>query len=64
MRHTPGEIARLDPRDETWEMDSPRYRVYFWDATARSYEYELSGADDVATGIRWAESDPLGRIRH
>jgi hypothetical protein len=55
------EIARVDPRDETWEVDLPLYRVYFWDAEARSDEYELSGAEDVAEIIRWAESDSDGR---
>ncbi len=55
------EIARVDTRDETWEVDLPLYRVYFWDAEARSDEYELSGAEDVAEIIRWAESDSDGR---
>jgi hypothetical protein len=47
----------VDPRDETWEVELPRCRVYFWHAEARSDEYELSGAEDVAEVIRWAESD-------
>jgi hypothetical protein len=51
----------VDPRDETWEVDLPLYRVYFWDAEASSDEYELSGAEDVAEVLRWAESDRDGR---
>jgi hypothetical protein len=54
------EIARIDPRDETWEVDLPRYRVYFWDAEARSDEYELSGAEDVAEVIRWPSRTVIG----
>lgn len=40
-----------------WRVDVPRYRVYFWDAVANSDEFELSGAEDVAEVIRWAESN-------
>ena len=41
------EIARVDTRDQVWELDLPHYRVYFWDADAKTDEYELSGAADV-----------------
>ncbi|MFT4293936.1 MAG: hypothetical protein QM582_00820 [Micropruina sp.] len=44
----------IDPRDQTWEIDRPRYRVYFHDAGGASEEYELSGAD-VDAVLAWAE---------
>ena len=51
------EIVSVDPRDQSWEIDKPRYRVYFWDAAATSYEYEVSQADDVAEVMAWAEAE-------
>lgn len=50
----------VDPRDETWEIDRPRYRVYFHDRQRASFEYEIEGAD-VADVISWAESERRGR---
>jgi len=41
------EIVSVDPRDQSWEIDKPRYRLYFSDATTKSYEYEVSQADDL-----------------
>ncbi len=47
-RHTRRvEIVSVDPRDQSWEIDKPRYRLYFSDATTKSYEYEVSQADDL-----------------
>ena len=48
----------IDPRDETWEVRAPRYRVYFFDGTA-SDEFELD-AHDVVEALAWAE-DHRGR---
>lgn len=51
-------IESVDPRDVRWEVDHPRYRVYFWwgDVEAStSSEYELSGPDvDAAAVLAWA----------
>lgn len=44
----------VDPRDQTWEVDRPSYRVYFHDADGASDEYEVTGAD-VDEVIAWAE---------
>jgi hypothetical protein len=54
------DIIAVDPRDQTWEVDRPRYRVYFHDANGASDEYEVTGADvdEVAT---WAEEQREGR---
>ena len=57
-QHTGGvEIVSVDRRDQSWEIDSPRYRVYFWDAAATSYEYEVSQAEDVAEVMAWADAE-------
>ena len=45
----------VDPRDQTWEVDRPKYRVYFHDLDGTSYEYEVEGADVVEV-LRWAET--------
>jgi hypothetical protein len=36
---------RVDPRDQTWELGHPAYRVYFHDQHGSSDEYEVSDAD-------------------
>lgn len=54
------DIVGVDPRDQTWELDAPRYRVYFHDATGTSYEHEVSGAD-VGEVLAWAEAERHGR---
>ncbi|MGV8968613.1 MAG: hypothetical protein ACOH2F_20325 [Cellulomonas sp.] len=43
----------IDPRDETWEIRAPRYRVYFFDGTA-SDEFEL-GARNVVEALAWVK---------
>ncbi|TJY64044.1 hypothetical protein E4J89_19055 [Arthrobacter sp. CAU 1506] len=53
------DTTTVDPRDQTWEVDRPRYRVYFWAGT-NSDEWEVSGAD-IPEVIDWAESNREGR---
>ncbi len=48
------EIKSVDPRDQTWEVDRPSYRVYFHEADGASDEYEVSGTD-VGEALAWAE---------
>ena len=48
------DIRKVDPRDQTWEVGRPSYRVYFYDAAGASDEHEVRGAD-VAVVIDWAE---------
>ena len=50
----------VDPRDITWEDDSPAYRVYFWRSLGtpgafESTEFELTDveADEV---LKWAQT--------
>jgi hypothetical protein len=49
------ETRGVDPRDETWEIKQPRYRVHFHDSHGASDEYEVEGAD-VAEMLAWAEA--------
>jgi hypothetical protein len=46
----------VDPRDTSWEVWHPRYRVYFWrllEQNRASREFEFSAADVVAV-LAWA----------
>lgn len=54
------EIVEVDPRDQTWEERSPRYRVYFLEGTTSS-EFEVRGAPDVHAVMAWAEAESAGR---
>ena len=56
------QVRPVDPRDVAWEVDQPRYRVYFWTqsgdpmSTPSSDEYELSGPDVAAAAVlAWAD---------
>jgi hypothetical protein len=51
---------QIDPRDETWEVYDPAYRVYFWDTDAACDEWELIGCD-VEAALRWAREAAEGR---
>ena len=53
----------VDPRDQSWEIDRPAYRVYFWhpqgteqDSMWASEEWELTDVNDVSAAIG---PDPL-----
>ena len=54
------DIRAVDPRDQTWEISQPTYRVYFDDETGAADEYEVEGAD-VAEVMAWAEAQRNGR---
>jgi hypothetical protein len=45
----------VDPRDQTWEIKHPKYRVYFHDSKGASDEYEVEGAD-VAEVLAWVDT--------
>lgn len=49
------EVTAVDPRGQTWELDQPRYRVYFHDAVGATDEHEVMLAD-VGQVIAWAEA--------
>ena len=65
------EVRPVDPRDVSWEVDRPRYRVHFWQETAdpaggppgRSCdEQELAGPDvDATTVLAWAAEQVVER---
>lgn len=44
----------MDPRDQTWQHDATRFRVYFRSHPDRSDEWELDSTD-VRDVIAWAE---------
>jgi len=54
------ETVRIDPRDQTWELDRPTYRVHFHDVRGASDEYEVREAD-VGEVLAWAEAECGGR---
>ncbi len=54
------EVRTVDPRDQTWQLLHPAYRVYFHDDQGASDEYEVTGGD-VTELIDWASSKRAGR---
>ncbi len=50
------DVRQVDPRDATWEDETPRYRVYFWTASGGADENEIAGVD-VQEVIAWAEGN-------
>ena len=63
------DVRPVDPRDVRWEVDRPRYRVYFWTGSAAhpgsapsSAECELSGPDVAAAAVlAWAAEQAVER---
>ena len=49
-----GAISPVDPRDTTWEVDDPAYRVLFFDELGASEEYEVTDCD-VPAVLAWAQ---------
>lgn len=45
----------VDPRDQTWEIEQPKYRIYFHDADGASNEYEVADGD-VDEVLAWADA--------
>jgi hypothetical protein len=59
------QAERVDPRDEAWEVKTPRYRCYYWtplngDGAWKSDEWQIDAAD-VTELILWAEENSAGR---
>lgn len=56
------QASPIDPRDATWELSTPTYRVYFWTqptgaiVATSSDEWRITDADDVFEVITWAEA--------
>ncbi len=57
--HSLVNVYPVDPRDQSSEVDDPRYRVYFWHGS-HSDEYEITGAD-VLEVLAWADHNAAGR---
>lgn len=45
----------VDPRDQTWEIEQPTYRVHFHDADGASEEYEVEDGD-AREVLAWADA--------
>lgn len=54
------DIRAVDPRDQTWELERPSYRVYFHDANGAQDEYEVLDTDVVEV-LAWAKTKRAGR---
>jgi hypothetical protein len=53
-------IKAVDPRDQTWEISQPTFRVHFHAPTGASDEYQVEGAG-VAEVMAWADAQRGGR---
>lgn len=51
---------QIDPRDVSTEIADPTYRVYFWDDTGASDEWELAEAD-LDEVLVWIPEHSRGR---
>jgi hypothetical protein len=51
----------VDPRDSSWSVDRPIYRVYFFGTAGASDEWRLDGADSIHQIIEWADANASGR---
>jgi len=49
------DFKQVDPRDQSWEIDRPKYRVYFHRGGGAADEYEVDAAD-VSEVMKWAEA--------
>jgi hypothetical protein len=46
----------VDPRDVTWEVEHPTYRVYFWSSDgAACAEWRVTDVADVHQVLAWAD---------
>jgi hypothetical protein len=51
------EITPVDPRDTSWEITTPVYRVYLWHGESKaSDEYEIADANSVQDVFAWADA--------
>ena len=51
-------VAAVDPRDGSWELSEPMYRVYFWSAgESRCREFQLSNVREVSEVQSWATAN-------
>src|SRR5260221_9323134 len=59
------QARQVDPRDQDWAVDTPKYRAYFWsrlnaNGAWKSDEWEVD-AQDVTEAICWAEEHSADR---
>lgn len=51
----------VDPRYVTTEIETPVYRVDFWDQNRASYENRIENAQSVVQVLDWAEAHRDGQ---
>ncbi|NAZ80477.1 hypothetical protein GTR02_01415 [Kineococcus sp. R8] len=61
------DVHGVDPRDISWEIVQPVYRVYFWglpgpSAAQACDERRITHADDVGEVLTWAHHHAEGRV--
>jgi hypothetical protein len=57
------EVTLVDPRDVTWEVDLPTYRVYFWTQGGSACdEWRVTNSASVHDVLAWA-MDRVGEGR-
>lgn len=61
------DVRGVDPRDISWELAQPVYRVYFWglpgpDVAQACDERRITDAGDVEEVMEWAHQHAEGRI--
>ena len=48
------DVEPVDERDSSWEVDTPRFRVYVFDSRNATSCYDITGAE-VLDVVRWAQ---------
>jgi hypothetical protein len=51
---------QVDPRDQIFGVDAPRYRVYYWTGSSSCSEWELTEAD-LDEVLAWVRQHADGR---
>ncbi|GIT78490.1 hypothetical protein LLS1_01590 [Leifsonia sp. LS1] len=51
----------VDPRDVSWEVEDPAYRVYFHGPAGRADEWRVTDARSVNEVVAWANERADGR---
>lgn len=51
----------VDPRDVSWEVEDPAYRVYFHGRAGHADEWRVTGARSVNEVVAWANERADGR---
>ena len=53
-------VTRVEPRDQTWEMDELTHRIYFHTESRSCDDHDLTGSTRPSV-MDWTEADRHGR---